>query len=655
MVRNSLLKMTSSSAGVVFDPVLLRAEEGISEAFCFTIDMLANSASVAPDTVLGMPACVTLTHPYGGERHFHGIARSFHGLGPDKSGKWRYRAELVPKFWFASQTIDSRIFTEKTTTDILKKIFTENGFDATFTIVASQASRAYTVQYNETDYDFAIRLMEEEGCFWYFEHSEGGHRMVVTDSNTAFTTVEKPIVQVVEAGNATDILSRFTRITATAVGKVTLRDYDPLHPATPVVGEQTTILSAPGNAGRDVHRFPALTATASIAGQRARLRQEAAEAAANLFEGASTNPGFVPGKKFTVQKDAWHTDTDTIYVVRRVVHDVSDDFDGAGAAVDRYHHRFEAFPAATAWRDWPQERRPQMAGIHSAVVVGPAGEEIFTDKYGRIKVRFFWDHRRDATADGTIFVRVMQPWSGKTWGWQHLPRVGAEVAVAFVNGDPDHPVVVGSLYNAEQMPPFELPAQKTKTGLRTRSSPKGGTAEFTEWSIDDKKGEELVFFHAQKDFTEEVENDHNTLVMHDQKLKIDHDQTTHVVHDQTLKVDNVRIHKVGKTEDITIGDAQTNKIGNGRTTAISKGDEKLTVDMGNISVAASMGKIEMTAMQSIELKVGSSSVKIDQTGVTIKGLMVSIEGTLQLDLKGVMTNVKGSAMLMVKGGLVMIN
>lgn len=663
--------MTSSSAGVLFDPVLLRAEEGISEAFCFTIDMLANSASVDPDTVLGMPACVTLTHPYGGERHFHGIARSFRAVGLDKSGNWRYRAELVPKFWFASQTIDSRIFVNITTTAILKKIFTENGFDANFKIVAPQHPRAYAVQYNETDYDFAIRLMEEDGCFWYFEHSQDGHRMVVTDSNTAFTTVEKPAVRVVETGNAADVLSRFTRKTATAVGKVTLRDYDPLRPATPVAGEQSTILGAPGTAGRDVHRFPALTATTSVAGHRARLRQEAAEAAANLFEGSSTNPGFVPGKKFTVQKDAWQGDTDTIYVIRRVVHDVTDDFDGTGAAVDSYHHRFEAFPAATPWRDWPQERRPQMAGIHNAVVVGPEGEEIHTDQYGRIKVRFFWDHRRDATADGTIFVRVMQPWSGNTWGWQHLPRVGSEVAVAFVNGDPDHPIVVGSLYNAEQMPPFELPAQKTKTGLRTRSSPKGGTADFTEWSIDDKKGAELVFFHAQKNFTEEVENDHSTLVMRDQKLKVDHDQSTHVVHDQdlkvgndqsthvvhdqNLKVDNVRIHKVGKTEDITIGDAQTNKIGNGRTTAISKGDEKLTVDMGNISIAASMGKIEMTAMQSIELKVGSSSVKIDQMGVTIKGMMVSIEGTLQLDLKGLMTNVKGNAMLMVKGGLVMIN
>ncbi len=639
MDRNSLLTMTSSAGGDTFDPVMLRAEEGISEAFCFTVEMLANSASVDPDKVLGMPACVTLTHPYAGTRHFHGIARSFHALGPDKRGNWRYRAELVPQFWFASQTVDCRIFSEQSATDILKKVFAENGFDATFTTVGTQTTRPYTVQYNESDYDFAIRLMEEEGCFWYFEHNATGHKMVVTDSNTAFANAEKPLVRVVDTGNAADVLSHFTRATTTAFGKVTLRDYDPLRPATPVVGEQATILSTPGAAARDVHRFPALTSTASTARQRARLRQEAAEAAANLFDGNGTNPGFAPGRKFTVLK-AWLNDkADTIYVVRRIVHEVRDDFDTAGAGVDSYTNSFTAFPVATTWRDWVQDRRPVMAGVHSAVVVGPEGEEIFTDKYGRIKVRFFWDHRRDSPADGTIFIRVMQPWSGNTWGWQHLPRVGSEVGVAFVNGDPDHPIVIGSLYNAEQMMPFPLPAEKTKTGLRTRSSPRGGTGDFTEWSIDDKKGGELVFFHAQKDFTEEVENDHSTLVMHDQKLT----------------VDNVRIHKVGKTEDITIGDAQTNKIGNGRTTAISMGNEKLTVDMGNISIAASMGKIEMTAMQSIELKVGSSSVKIDQTGVTIKGMTVSIEGTMQLDLKGLMTNVKASAMLMVKGGLVMIN
>lgn len=655
MEQKTLLTMTSSAGGDAFDPVMLRAEEGISEAFCFIVEMLAASASVDPDTVLGMPACVTMTHPYAGVRCFHGIARSFRALGPDKRGHWRYRAELVPQFWFASQTVDCRIFSEKSTTGILQLLFTENGFDANFKVVAPQPTRAYTVQYNETDYDFAIRLMEEDGCFWYFEHSADGHKMIVTDSNTAFTALEKPVVRVVETGNASDVLSRFTRTTATAFGKVTLRDYDPLHPSTPVVGEQATILNTPGNASRDLHRFPALTSTASTALHRARLRQEAAEAATNLFDGAGTNPGFTSGRKFTIQKDWWNGEADTIYVVRRIVHEAHDDFDTAGAGVDSYTNSFDAFPAATPWRDWPHDRRPVMAGIHTALVVGSPGEEIHTDKYGRIKVRFFWDHRKDATSDATIYIRVMQPWSGNSWGWQHLPRVGSEVGVAFVNGDPDHPIVVGSLYNAEQMPPFALPDQKTKSGLRTRSSPNGGTADFTEWSIDDKKGSELVFFHAQKDFTEEVENDHSTHVMHDQKLKIDNDQSTHVVHDQTLKVDNIRIHKVGKTEDITIGDAQTNKIGNGRTTAISKGDEKLTVDMGNISIAASMGKIEMTAMQSIELKVGSSSVKIDQMGVTIKGMMVSIEGSLQLDLKGMMTNVKADAMLMVKGALVMIN
>ena len=462
MEPKSLLTMTSSADGDAFDPVMLRAEEGISEAFCFTVEMLATSPSVNPDSVLGMPSCVTLTHPYAGVRHFHGIMRSFRAVGPDQRGNWRYRAELVPKFWFASQTVECRIFSEMSVTDILKKLFGENGFDATFAIVATQTPRAYTVQYNETDYDFAIRLMEEEGCFWYFEHNAESHKMIVTDSNTAFTNMEKPLVRVVDTGNASDILSQFARTTVTAFGKITLGDYDPLRPSTPVVGEQPTILQTPGNAGRDVYRFPALTSVAGTAKHRARLRQEAAEAAANLFSGSGTNPGFVPGRKFTVQKDRLHGDADTLYVVRRIIHEIHDDFDISGAGLDGFRHHFDAFPAATVWRDWPHDRRPMMAGIHTAVVVGSAGEEIHTDKYGRIKVRFFWDHRRDATADGTIYVRVMQPWSGNSWGWQHLPRVGSEVGVAFVNGDPDQPIVVGSLYNAEQMPPFALPDQKTK-------------------------------------------------------------------------------------------------------------------------------------------------------------------------------------------------
>jgi type VI secretion system secreted protein VgrG len=490
--------------------------------------------------------------------------------------------------------------------------------------------------------------MEEEGYFWFFDHSASAHTLIIADANTAFVDADQATMRVVSNGEESDVLGQFARASVTAFGQVKLADYDPLNPSTPVEGEQQTILATAGKATRDIYRFPALTTVADTASKRARLRQEAAEASATLFEGSGRNPSLIPGRKFTISKDRLNGGSDTTYVVRHMVHAASGDAEAAGSAVDSYSNTLEAFPAATPWRDWPQDRRPAMAGIHTAIVVGSSGEEIHTDQYGRVKVRFFWDHRQDATADTTIFIRVMQPWSGNTWGWQHLPRVGTEVAVAFVNGDPDSPIVVGCLYNAEQMQPFGLPDQQTKSGLRTRSTTSGGTSDFSEWSIDDKKGSELVFLHAQKDLTEEVENDHSV----------------HIMHDHTLKIDNARILKVGKTEDITIGDAQTIKVGNGRTTTISAADEQLTVSSGNITntasagdikIAASAGNISISAAQSIELKVGSTSVKLDPSGVTVTGMTVSIKGTMQLDLEGLMSTLKGNAMLTLKGAIAMIN
>lgn len=658
--------MTSGAGARALGPIALRAEEAISRPFRFTVDVISKLASVDPDTVLGLPACVTLTSQDGFTRYFHGVMQSFSAIGQESLGGWRYRAELVPRFWFASQTSDCRVFAKMTALEILQQLFADNGVDQIILKPSAGLVREFTVQYNETDYDFAVRLMEEEGYFWFFTHSDRSHTLILADANSAFITADLSGMQVVPTIAAPDTLTSFSRTTVTTFGAFKLGDYDPLNPSTAIEGHEMTVLQTPGSRKRDVYRFPALTTVADIATKRARLRQEASEAAATLCEAVGTNPTLSAGTKFTITKDRLHDGADTIYVVRRIVHNVRAGSDIAGGGGDSYTNDLEAFPNATKWRDSLQDRRPNMAGIHTAVVLGGSEEDIHTDTYGRIKVRFFWDHAKTSTADNAIFIRVMQPWSGKTWGWQHLPRVGSEVAVAFVNGDPDCPIVVGSLYNAEQMPPFALPGQQTKSGFRSRSTAGGSTSDFNEWSFDDEKGKELVFVHAQKDFTEEVENDHSM----------------HVMHDQTLKVDNVRSHSVTKTEYISIGDAQTVKVGNGRTTTISKADDVLTIasghlatevtmgnasmkvltgnittqaSLGNISIKADVGAIAGEALQSIELKSGASSITINPSGVTIKGMVVKIEGTIMLDLKGTMTKVGGDAMLMVKGAIVMVN
>jgi type VI secretion system secreted protein VgrG len=285
------------------------------------------------------------------------------------------------------------------------------------------------------------------------------------------------------------------------------------------------------------------------------------------------------------------------------------------------------------------------------------GEEIYTDQYGRVKVRFYWDHRGEATGAHAVWARVIQPWAGKGWGAHFIPRVGTEVAVAFVDADPDRPIIIGGLYNARDMPIWPV-AEKTKSGFRSRTSLKGGASDYNEFSFDDHKGQELVHTQAQKDLT--------VYVKHDQTLKIDNCRIVTVKKDETVDIQNNQSIKVKMDHSLKVTDGN-------RSIAVSKGNNSLKVDMGNhdvkiamgnhatdvqmgnVSLKAGLGKIDNEAMQAIELKVGQSSIKIDQMGVTITGMMIKIEGQVQTQVKGLMTSVNADAMLVLKGGITMVN
>jgi type VI secretion system secreted protein VgrG len=357
----------------------------------------------------------------------------------------------------------------------------------------------------------------------------------------------------------------------------------------------------------------------------------------------------VPGGKFTVaSKPAGPLDG--AYVVRSVTHHASDDTWSNQSGTAFYSNSFTCFPNKVPWRQPLVTPRPRMEGIHTALVLGPQhdkasaiksqdGEEIHTDDLGRVKVRFYWDHRGEATGGQAVWARVIMPWGGNGWGGQFIPRVGTEVAVAFVDGDPDRPIVVGGLYNGRDKPIYTR-ADKTKLGFRSRSSPKGGNSDFNEFTFDDKKGNELVYVQAQKD--------HTTYVKHDQTLKIDNCRIVTVKKNETVDIQNNQTIKVKQDHSLTVTDGN-------HSIAVSKGNLSTDVKLGNVSLKAALGKIDTEAMQSIELKVGQSSIKLDQTGITIKGMMITIEGQIQTQVKGMMTQVNADAMLMVKGAITMIN
>ena len=622
----TLLWLTGPAAsGLV--PVRLVATETISALFRFEVEAVGPDA-VDPVSVLNQPVCVHLTHGNTPTRYFHGIVAEFGPTGEGAPEGRYYRFVLVPQLAETDLEADCRLFFKKTAEDILKILFSEAGVTAvTFRLYSQPPQRDATAQYNETTLHFATRLMEEEGWFYFFEHAQDKHTLVVTSGNNGFQVISGATLRF-GPGTTSDMLTNWQVPSALTHGKISLRDYDPDAPAKQLKADKTTVLKHAGTGMRNVFHWPALTRDTAEVGERAKRRMEAAEAAVSLVYAEGAMASLVAGGRFTLEDTAGGQ---TPYVVREIRHVAQDDALRSGTGEATYDNSFTAFPNAVPWRQPMATARPRMEGLHAAIVLAPAGEEIYTDEQGRIKVRFFWDWRADATADNSAWVRVVQPWAGNKWGGQFIPRVDTEVAVAFMDADPDRPVVVGGLYNGTDKPIYPV-AEKTKSGFRTRSVTKGGTDAFNELTFNDDKNNELVFLHAQKDLLTEVE--------HDQTLQVDHDRTVTVKGKETATITGDRTHQITEGND---------------SLEIKQGNRSVVLDMGNQSTNAKLGSITMEALQSITLKVGQSSLTLTQTGVEVKGMMISIEGQVQVEVKGVMVTVNGSAMLTLKGGITMIN
>ncbi len=607
--KKALLDL-KSSAEHELAPVRVVAHEAISELFRFDIEAVA-TGTIDARGMLNKPACLSVNHGDKETRYFHGIVAEFGPIEQSGTVDTLYRMILVPQLAQANIRSDCRLFFNKTAEDILKTIFNDAGVTKTaFRLYSQPKPRKATAQYNETSLHFVTRLMEEEGWFYFFEHASDGHTLVITNDNNGFATIPGAAVHF-GPGSTADQLTEFRKTETIAVGKYSLRDYDHDVPSKNLKVDQNTVLKHGGTANRAVFHWPALTRETSQAKDRAKWRMEAAEAAVSLLSGGGDLGSLVAGGKFKLREKAG---AEALHVIREITHFAEDDSGSRrGGSASTYSNSFTAFPNTVPWRQPMATARPRMEGLHTAIVLAPSGEEIHTDDQGRIKIRFFWDWREDATADNSEWVRVVQPWAGNQWGGQFIPRVNTEVAVAFMDADPDRPIVVGGFYNGNDKPIFPV-AEKTKLGFRSRSVTKGSTDDFNEFSFDDNKGKEMVFLHAQKDMTTEVE--------HDQKLTVDNDRTVTVT-------------------------------GNEKVT-IKQGDQTTDVKLGDISVKADAGSITIEALQSITLKVGQNSVKIDQTGVTVSGLMIKIEGQVQTDVKGLMTTVTGSAMLSLSGGVTMI-
>jgi type VI secretion system secreted protein VgrG len=646
-----ILSITTPLPATSFGVDSISGSECLSRPYGYTISLHSGTALLDPNSLLDKPVSLTLGDPNGQGRYISGIVRAVKQLTDSSKALWRYELSVVPKIWFLSQTQDCRFFQKMAIPDIVKSIF--DTFSVTYStkLTGSYTARDYCVMFNESYLHFVQRILEDEGIFYFFTHDANGHTLVLADSNTAFQTISIPDVYLDEQGAGLHVLSTWHLEDHTAIGAVRKDDYNPEtdQPVPGAIsGTENTLLTPSGASARKHYAWPAVRGTNADASARVKSQMLSHEAAARVFNGNGRALDFFAGGKFTLQNDPT-TSAATDYIIRSVTYTASDTAGGSGmGGSSSVSMSCTAFPAATTWREEPSAAPPLMAGIYTAQVIGPSGEEIYTDDLGRIQVQFPSDNHGDIRTDKTIWVRVVHPWAGKSWGAQFTPRIGMEVAVAFLEGDVNRPVAVGSLYNNTNTPVFAA-ADKNKSGWRTHSTQNGGTSNFSELSFDDTMGSEVFFLHAEKDFKLEVEND--------QTLTIQHDRSVTVTNDETVTINGKKTDTVKGNHSLTVSEGNL-------STTVSQGNLSTTVSTGNESLTVSSGSISHTAGQSITLKVGANTLEISTTGitltvgantvqlapagVTINGTQVNITGTAS-------TGVTGTGMLNLTGGVVLIN
>ena len=641
-----------------------QGREELSRPFLFHLDLTSENLAITPDAIVGKPVSWTVFPESEAPRIFDGIVARFRAGPVNARGFRTYGADVVPWLWFLGLSADSRIHQDKDAKEIITAWFDELGFsDFEFSLSADPAKRVYCVQYHETTLNFISRLLEEEGIFYFVKHADGKHTLTLTDQVSSYWEVADSPAGMTGSSSAKALVSSLQRQYEYRAGKWAFTDYNFETPATSLLSTTNTLLTVPGMDKFERFEYPGRYMAKGAGDGWAKIRMEEEEATYDISTGSSDCMSFAPGGKFTLEgHDA--EGENIAYAIIAVEHSAREASGGGGGS---YSNSFSCIPATVLYRPARTAPWPRVLGPQTAVVTGPSGEEQLVDKYGRIKVQFHWDRKGTKDEKSSCWIRVAQTIAGKGWGAQYIPRIGQEVVVDFLEGDPDRPLVTGAVYNAQNMPPYALPDNMTKSGYLGRST-KDGEAESNQLRIEDKKDSEDIYFYAKKDFHRKVQHDDDLIVINNQTISIKTDRTETVEEgNETVTVKKgyrgVTISEGNETFEVTKGN-QKITIGGGdhymevskgkHETKVAMGDCKLTVSMGNLAQKVELGKTESEAMQSIELKVGSNSLKIDQTGITIKGIMIKIEGQATAEMKAPVTKVTADAMLTLKGGITMI-
>jgi type VI secretion system secreted protein VgrG len=618
-----------------FDAIVINGfsgSEAISGLFQFNLDLLS-ARPITMDKLLGKPVLTTMRDGEN-KRPFHGIVSHIACGSRTGLGAWRYHAQVVPWLWLLTQKSTSRVFQNKSVVEIITSIFDDLKKPPFSDVVAYEDKTTagrhipldYCVQYRETDFNFVSRLMEQDGIFYFFQHNEEKHTLILADDNGAFPKKETN-VRYVEGGigEREGIITRWEEGLTVRPGKYSMRDHHfqlPDQPLDVTTGDQSHPLEIYEYPGQYALRFKEpdqrLGQVSAEGDKLVNVRMDEEELPGHVFSGNSTSRKLGNGQRLTLTH---HPSSSGKYIVTSITHSIAqspDYISGHQRAGIPYHSSFSCVAASNRIRPSRVTPKPMIAGPQTAVVAVKQDEESWLDKFGRVRVQFHWQRNSDgkspeANESSTCWVRVVQPWAGNSWGAHFWPRVGQEVVVEFLEVDPDRPIITGSVYNAKNMPPYPLPANYTRSGIITRSSKKGGTKNFNELRFEDKIGQEQIFLNAERDMDHRVEHDLRQFVGSNHHLSVGASQFESIGGDASRQVTGNHNEKITKKMSLEVLEERHEKIGKIYTVHAGK---EIHLDSGE--------QLVIHAEQQISIHVGGSIVNITSGGITIDGKPVHI-------------------------------
>jgi len=652
--ENRLISLTTPLGA---DKLLLAGfsgHEAISRLFSFHLDLLSESLDpashqpappIAFSDIIGKSVTISITQSDNTPRYFNGLVSHFAQSGAD-SLFTHYQMEVVPWTWMLTRFADCKIFHNKSVSDIIQQVFSDRGFtDFKLNLSATYTPLEYCVQYRETDFNFISRLMEQNGIFYFFEHEMGKHTMVIADSSSVHEPCpgqESAGINLVGGGLDTDDgINSWNIEQELKSGKYTLTDYNFKTPSASLLASEPTIDAVGGNSNFELFDYPGEYTTRGDGTTFAKLRMQEEEAGHLVAHGSSVCRAFTTGYKFDLT-DHYQESMNASYVLTEIQHIASVgggySSSGSGGGTDTYSNHFTCIPATVPFRPARLTPKPFVQGPQTAVVVGKSqdqnsgdpdpgtdGEEIWVDSFGRVVVLFPWDR----VGACSCWVRVSQDWAGQGWGAITIPRVGQEVIVSFLEGDPDRPIITGRVYNANQTVPYPLPDNQTRSTFMTRSSKGGSASTYNELRFEDKTASEQVFLRGQKDFDTRILNDSREWIGNNRSLMVTQDQMESVGGDLHSQVTGNVNEKVGGDTNNQIAGNFNQKVG--QTVSLQVGQnlyEKSGTNFAHeagqvIHLKAGM-TVVLEAGTEICLKVGGNFIDINPAGVTIVGTMVMI-------------------------------